>query len=45
VVRQVLAHGDVVAEYRRCRARPPVIDDPDGQFAALPARTGVERAG
>jgi len=45
VVRQVWAHGDVVAEYRRCRARPPVIDDPDGQFAALPARTGVERTG
>lgn len=45
VVRQVWAHGDVVAEYRRCRALPPVIDDPDGQFAALPASTGVERAG
>ncbi|WP_417472172.1 glycosyltransferase family 2 protein [Luteimonas mephitis] len=45
VVRQVWAHGDVVAEYRRCRAQPPVIDDPDGQFAALPASTGVERAG
>lgn len=45
VVRQVLGHGDVVAEYRRCRARPPVIDDPDGEFAAIPATTGVKRAG
>src|SRR3546814_10319185 len=33
VVRQVFGHGDVIAEYRRCRARPPVIDDPDGEFA------------
>src|SRR3546814_13426234 len=35
VVRQVFGHGDVIAEYRRCRARPPVIDDPDGEFAAM----------
>ena len=46
VVRQVLGHGQLAAEYRRCRARPPVIDDPDGEFAARPARaTQAERAG
>src|SRR3546814_9261169 len=45
VVRQVFGHGDVIAEYRRCRARPPVIDDPDGEFAALQAKPGVERTG
>lgn len=44
VVRQVWAHGDVIAEYRRCRARPPVIDDPDGTFASVQGRTtGMER--
>ncbi|HZW19346.1 MAG TPA: glycosyltransferase family 2 protein [Luteimonas sp.] len=45
VVAQVLRHGDVAAEYRRCRACPPVIDDPDGEFAAgaRPA-TGLERS-
>src|SRR5690606_5061847 len=45
VVRQVFGHGDVIAEYRRCRARPPVIDDPDGEFTAMPAKPGVERTG
>src|SRR3546814_15626140 len=46
VVAQVWKHGDVVAEYRRCRACRPVIDDPDGEFAASHTRTtGVERAG
>lgn len=46
VVAQVWKHGDVVAEYRRCRARHPVIHDPDGEFAALPsANTGAERTG
>src|SRR3546814_2406818 len=45
VVAQVWKHGDVVAEYRRCRACRPVIDDPDGEFAASHTRTtGVERA-
>ena len=44
VVAQVWSHGNVVAEYRRCRACPPVIDDPDGQYAGLPRRTtGMER--
>jgi len=33
VVVQVLARGDVLREYRRTRARPPVIDDPSGEFA------------
>ena len=45
VVGQVLGHGDLVAEYRRCRARPAVIDDPDGELAAMPGRPDVERAG
>ena len=45
VVRQVFGHGDMITEYRRCRARPPVIDDPDGEFAAVQAKPGVERAG
>lgn len=30
VVAQVWRHGDVVAEYRRTRAHPPRIHDPDG---------------
>lgn len=34
VVKQVLAYGDVIAEYRRVRARPVVIDDPSGEFAS-----------
>lgn len=33
VVKQVLAGGDVLAEYRRTRAHPPVIHDPTGEFA------------
>ena len=37
VVRQVVARGDVVREYRRARARPPVIFDPD-THAPLPGR-------
>lgn len=36
VVRQVLTHGDVIGEYRRTRAHPPLIHDPGGEFA--PAR-------
>lgn len=28
VVGQVLAHGDIVREYRRARSRPPVVHDP-----------------
>lgn len=37
VAAQILAHGHVWREYRRTRATPPVIDDPDGEFAGLPA--------
>ena len=33
VVRQVLGYGNVVAEYRRTRANPPIIHDPTGEFA------------
>ncbi len=32
VATQILARGDSLAEYRRTRARPPRIDDPDGEF-------------
>ncbi len=37
VVKQVLGHGNVLAEYRRTRAHPPVIHDPGGEFVRLPA--------
>lgn len=30
VAAQIWSRGDVLGEYRRTRARPPVIDDPDG---------------
>jgi len=33
VVKQVLGRGDVLNEYRRTRAHPPVIHDPSGEFA------------
>lgn len=33
VVTQVWGHGNIVQEYRRTRAQPPRIDDPDGEFA------------
>jgi glycosyltransferase involved in cell wall biosynthesis len=41
VARQIRAHGDMFGEYRRTRATPPVIDDPDGDLdpARLRART------
>src|SRR3546814_19953910 len=45
VVRQVFGHGDVIAEYRRFRARPPVLDAPAGDVAAKQAPTGDERTG
>lgn len=35
VVVQVWRHGDLLREYRRVRARPPVIDDPSGEFATV----------
>ncbi len=34
IVRQALAYGDMAAVHRSIRANPPVIDDPDGEFAA-----------
>ena len=37
VVKQVWAQDDVMAEYRRTRANPPVIHDPSGEFARMPA--------
>ncbi len=44
VVVQVWNHGDVVAEYRRCRARPPVIDDPAGEFVLVHPRPDAQRS-
>lgn len=41
VVGQVLARGDVLREYRRTRASPPVIHDPSGEFAPQPAIAGA----
>ncbi|CAN5726663.1 glycosyltransferase family 2 protein [soil metagenome] len=32
VARQIGARGDMLGEYRRTRATPPVIDDPSGEF-------------
>lgn len=34
VVLQVVGHGHVVREYRRARARPPVVFDPDAGWTA-----------
>jgi glycosyltransferase involved in cell wall biosynthesis len=34
IVLQALRYGDIPAVYRSIRANPPVIDDPDGEFAA-----------
>jgi glycosyltransferase involved in cell wall biosynthesis len=33
IVRQAVAHGDLPGVHRSIRANPPVIDDPDGEFA------------
>ena len=41
VVKQVLAQGNVVAEYRRTRMHPPVIHDPTGEFAPAPMPLGA----
>lgn len=45
VVKQVWAQGDLPGAFRNTRARPPVIDDPDGEFNAMPTDTEVGRAG
>ena len=37
VVEQVVGHGHVVREYRRARARPPVVCDPDAAATPAPA--------
>jgi hypothetical protein len=37
VVTQVLRRGGIAAVHRSIRANPPLIDDPSGEFAALPA--------
>ncbi|CAN5712955.1 glycosyltransferase family 2 protein [soil metagenome] len=38
VASQIIARGDIFAEYHRTRARPPRIDDPDGEFDSTLAR-------
>ena len=38
VVKQVWSRGNVLAEYRRTRAHPPVIHDPSGEFSAALVR-------
>lgn len=43
VVAQVWKRGAVLAEYRRVRATPPLIDDPSGEFAAFPAAQAQAR--
>lgn len=46
VFAQILARGGVIAEYRRTRAAPPVIHDPSGEFAPMPALApSTHRAG
>lgn len=37
VVAQGLRYGRVLEHWRRSRANPPLIDDPDGEFATVPA--------
>jgi glycosyltransferase involved in cell wall biosynthesis len=46
VAAQILRYGNVVAEYRRTRAHPPVIHDPTGEFAktARPLHSLQERS-
>ena len=46
VVRQVVGHGDMLAEYARTRSRPPVIDDDRGAATtAAPGPVGQARGG
>ena len=42
VSRQILTSGNVLAEYRRTRAHPPVIHDPTGEFAPPPTLQSVQ---
>lgn len=37
VTAQVLAHGQVIGQYRNARRHAPVIDDPSGEFATVPS--------
>lgn len=38
IVAQCLRRGHVASVYRRIRANPALVDDPSGEFSALPAR-------
>lgn len=44
VVRQVFAYGHVLREYRNARRQPPVIHDPSGEFAMVPASSAAKDA-
>lgn len=45
VVVQVLGQGRVSYWYAQARRHPPVIHDPSGEFATVPAHTPTERTG
>lgn len=45
VAAQIWNRGDMIGEYRRTRAQPPVIDDPDGEFTPMDARRQTRQAG
>ena len=45
VVRQVVGHGDMIAEYARTRSRPPVIDDDRAAAATMTAAAVGEARG
>lgn len=43
IVLQALRYGGLPAVYRSIQANPPVIDDPNGEFAALPSATDARK--
>ncbi|MEZ0472618.1 glycosyltransferase family 2 protein [Luteimonas salinilitoris] len=45
VVLQIWRQGDMLHAYRRARATPPVIDDPDGEFAGASLPQDSHQAG
>ena len=38
IVMQCLRRGNLASVYRSIRANPAAVDDPSGEFSALPAR-------
>lgn len=45
VVRQGVGYGDLLAEYRRTRANPPLVDDPSGEFSDRRATAATQTQG